>query len=140
MFFCMCKWSETKLKQIVVKIIVSKPFLLVTSFSDMIIWQLPSKRFVNSLQQVSWSPRHEHIQTTGKICCKEHLLVEQNFADEQLHLISLSTSGGAAEKYSYRTQDFIYFVSLPSILSGVQIGRIWGHFQIIILQTKNEHA
>ena len=28
---------------------------------------------------------------------QEHLLVEQDFVDEQVHLISLSTSGGAVE-------------------------------------------
>ena len=54
--------------------------------------------FVYSLQQVSRSLRHEHIRMQATFAAiQEHLLVEQDFVDEQVHLISLSTSGGAAE-------------------------------------------
>ena len=58
----------------------------------------PATSFVGSLQQVSQSPWHEHIRQQATFAAtQEHLLVEQDFVDEQVHLRSLSTSGGAAE-------------------------------------------
>ena len=58
----------------------------------------PATSFVDSLQQVSRSPHHEHIRLQATFAAtKEHLLIEQDFVDEQVHLISLSTSGGAEE-------------------------------------------
>ena len=98
MFFHLWEWSETQLKQVIVKIIVSKPFLLVSSFKTSPSDSSPVTNFVDSLQQVSQSPWHKHIRLRARFAAtQEHLLVEQDFVDEQVHLISLSTSGGAAE-------------------------------------------
>ena len=99
MFFHMCERSETKLKQIIVKIIVFLNHFYwsvqsMTSSSD----SSPATSFVDSLQQVSRSPRQKHIRLQATFAATQgHVLVEQDFVYEQVHLISLSISGGAAE-------------------------------------------
>ena len=88
-----------------------------TSLSD----GSPATSFLDSLQQVYRSPRHEHIRLQATFAAtEEHLLVEQDFVDEQVHLISLSTSGGAAEApagipIGYRTS-FILSRSHPYLV------------------------
>ena len=88
----------------------------------------PATSFVDSLQQMSRSPWHEHIRQQATFAAtQEHLLVEQGFVDEQVHLRSLSTSGGAAETPAgipngHRTS-FISSHSHPYL-----VGSKWGGF------------
>ena len=129
MFFHMCERSETKLKQIIVKIIVSKPFLLVSSFNDIIIWWIPSDKFCGfTTADVPITTARAH-QTAGNICCnkgtssyRERLCWWTGTFDKLKHF---GWCWRNSSRYSYQTQDVIYLVSLPSILSGVQVRRIW---------------